>query len=238
MESDNARYYKTHPSEWWCQNCGGNQRDRDLAVLRGHLVNRKVSFRNNKDPVCFCCKKTDNQEQMLSCDTPSCTIHAHVSCYFVTGSEQERDCLGDMADWVCHQCSGCQIPALAATGGLADRTPTGPRGDTYLVPIQATPPAPSLGGWGGTSSRAKDLPLPTDIRKQVLHPAIGAPTLNEGQPSASKRHAGSRPVGGGSWGNQDAGDISSAVSGRQTDLIGAVHLFPSPGANATPHPVG
>ena len=126
MESDNARYYKTHPSEWWCQNCGGNQRDRDLAVLRGHLVNRKVSFRNNKDPVCFCCQKTDNQEQMLSCDTPSCTIHAHVSCYFMTGSEEEQDCLGDMADWSCHQCSGCQIPALAAARGLADRTPAGP----------------------------------------------------------------------------------------------------------------
>ena len=23
MESENARYYTTHPSEWWCQNCGG-----------------------------------------------------------------------------------------------------------------------------------------------------------------------------------------------------------------------
>ena len=34
------------------------------------------------------------------------------------------------------------------------------------------------------------------------------------------------------------GDISSAVHGRQTDLIGAVHLFPSPGATAAPHPVG
>ena len=131
----------------------------------------------------------------------------------MTGSEQEQDCLGDMADWFCHQCSGCQIPALAAAGGLAHRTPTGPRGDTHLVPIQATPPAPSLGGWGGTSSRAKDLPLLTGIRKQVLDPAIGAPTLTGGQPSASKRHAGSRPVGGGFWGNQDGGDISSAVHG-------------------------
>jgi len=55
----------------------------------------------------------------------------HVSCYFVTGSEQVRDCLGDMEDWYCHQCSGCQIPALAAAGGLADRTSAGPRGDTF-----------------------------------------------------------------------------------------------------------
>jgi hypothetical protein len=148
MESDNARYYTTHPSEWWCQNCGGPPRDRDLDVPCGPLVNRKVSFRNDKDPVCCCCQKTDNQEQMLSCDTPSCTIHAHVSCYFVTGSEQERDCLGDMADWFCHQCSGCQIPALAAAGGLADRNPAGPRGATHLVSIQGTTPDPSLGGMG------------------------------------------------------------------------------------------
>jgi len=34
------------------------------------------------------------------------------------------------------------------------------------------------------------------------------------------------------------GEISSADHGRQTDLIGAVHLFPSPGAAAAPHPVG
>ena len=143
-----------------------------------------------------------------------------------------------MEDWYCHQCSGCQIPALAAAGGLADRTSAGPRGDTRLVSVQGTPAAPNLGGWGGTSSRAKDMPLLTDIRKQVLEPAVGAPILNEGQPSASKRHAGSRPVGGGSWGNQDGGDISSAVLGKQTDPIGAVHLSPSLGAAAAPNPAG
>ena len=120
----------------------------------------------------------------------------------------------------------------------AHRISAGPRGDTHLGSIQATFPTPSLGGWGGTSSREKDRPLLTDIRKQVLEPAIGAPVLNEGQPSASKRHAGPRPVAGGFRGKQDGGDISSAVHGRQTDLIGVGHLFTSPGAAAAPHPVG
>ena len=82
------------------------------------------------------------------------------------------------------------------------------------------------------------MPLLTGIRKQVLAQAIGAPFLNDVQPPASKRRTGPQSVGSGFRGNQDGGNISSAEHGRQTDLIGAVHLFPSPGNAAAFHTVG
>ena len=193
------------------------------GVKRGHLVHRKVSFRDDQPPICFRCHKTDIQEPMLSCHTASCNIAAHVSCYFMPGSEQEQDCLGDMADWFCHEC-GCQIPAIAAAGGLADdRTPAGPRGDTHLNSLKGTPPAPSLGGWGGTLSTMPKMPLPAGTSKQVLAPATDAAFLNDVQPPASKRHAGPRHDGDGFKGKQGGGEVPGAEHGRQTDLIGAVH---------------
>jgi len=215
MESDNATHYKTHPSDWRCQNCGAPQRDRGLGVQRGNLVNRKVSFRNNKDPVCFCCQKTRacwssisqsprrSQRRNLAPAALMTRPVGHVPKAILLLFRSRHK----VAGYVCMYGAGWSV----ATEHLFLVV----WGDTHLVPIQ-TPPAPSLGGWGGTSSRAKDMPLLTGIRKQVLAPAIGVSFLNDVQPSASKRHG--RAVDGGERKRSESLPSRHCLSRRLEDL--------------------
>ena len=83
-----------------------------------------------------------------------------------------------------------------------------------------------------------EMSLPAGTSKQVLAPAIDTEFAHDVQPPASKRHASPRHASGGFRGPQGGGEVPGADHGRLTDLIGAVHLFPSPGAAAAPRPVG
>ena len=113
--SDDAVYSSHQTTDWRCQSCTGPRRHADSEgrhPSRPHFAIRS----GDKPPVqCFRCRHQGEHDDMLVCETTTCTTAAHLHCYFVRGSVEAEDWEGDMGLWTCHLCSGNPIPALAHT---------------------------------------------------------------------------------------------------------------------------
>ena len=55
---------------------------------------------------CYICHGTLDQESIMRCDGPGCSVTAHLHCYFTPGSQDAEDAITDIENWHCEGCGG------------------------------------------------------------------------------------------------------------------------------------